>query len=188
MKTSLHAIALAALLAATAAAQAQQPLYRSVEPNGQVTYSDRLPGGAAVRQANVGEKVSPAGGGAQLPYELAQARQKFPVTLYSGNDCHVCVSARGLLVRRGVPYIERTVSTEADLKAMREMFGDTSIPVLTVGRQHIRGIEEGEWNRNLDAAGYPKTSMLPSTWRNAAPTPLTTPAPEPETENETENI
>ncbi|MEI7553371.1 MAG: NrdH-redoxin, partial [Verrucomicrobiota bacterium] len=29
-----------------------------------------------------------------------------------------------------------------------------------------------EWTQYLDAAGYPKTSLLPPTYKNVAPTPL----------------
>ena len=40
-----------------------------------------------------------------------------------------------------------------------------------VGGQKVKGYNDGEWNRYLDAAGYPATSILPSSYKNPAPSP-----------------
>ncbi|MBQ6657190.1 MAG: glutaredoxin family protein [Ottowia sp.] len=130
-----------------------------------LTIALALGAGAAYAQNNV-----------QLPYELNQARQKYPVTIYTGKDCSLCVSARGLLTRRGVPFTEKTVTTKEDLQELQKRFNEGGIPIVTIGGQTIRGFEEGEWNSYLDAAGYPKTSALPANWSNPAPEPLVAPA------------
>jgi hypothetical protein len=39
--------------------------------------------------------------------------------------------------------------------------GALEVPVLRVGRDTMRGFEEGRWNTSLDAAGYPQTAMIP---------------------------
>ena len=130
-----------------------------------LTLALALGAGAAHAQNNV-----------QLPYELNQARQKYPVTIYTGKDCSICVSARGLLTRRGVPFTEKTVTTQEDVKELQRLFNEGGVPIVTIGGQTIRGFEEGEWNSYLDAAGYPKASVLPTAWRNPTPTPLVTPA------------
>jgi hypothetical protein len=43
---------------------------------------------------------------------------------------------------------------------------------LTIGSQQIKGFSDSEWTQFLDAAGYPKTSVLPGNYRNAAASPL----------------
>jgi hypothetical protein len=53
------------------------------------------------------------------------------------------------------------------------------LPVLTIGSQQLKGYQSNDWQGYLDAAGYPKTSALPASYRNPASTPLTTPAPAP---------
>ena len=60
---------------------------------------------------------------------------------------------------------------------LQRLFNKGGVPIVTIGGQTIRGFEEGEWNSYLDAAGYPKASVLPSAWRNPAPTPLVEDAP-----------
>jgi glutaredoxin len=111
-------------------------------------------------------------GNPALPLELRNAASRFPVVIYTGVDCVPCVSARSLLTRRGVPFTEKTVSSEEDIKALQAMAGVARVPFATIGSQHVRGFSETEWTEYLDAAGYPKASQLPPSWRNPAPTPL----------------
>jgi hypothetical protein len=44
--------------------------------------------------------------------------------------------------------------------------------VLTIGAQRVKGFSDVEWGQDLDAAGYPKTSQLPATYRNPPASPL----------------
>lgn len=164
-------IALAAL-GASHGVQAQT-IYRIVGPDGKVTFSDKPPANAEQGKiAGTGVGASGGASGSGLPYELRQVVSKFPVTLYTSADCAPCGPARNLLTSRGVPFSERTISTNDDIASLQRIGGDTSLPLLTVGGQKIRGFSDSEWTQYLDAAGYPKTSMLPSGYRNAPATPL----------------
>lgn len=162
-------VAFAGLWGATAHAQ----VYRIVGPDGRVTYSDRPPADA---KAAAGQALPvPSGGStntASLPLDLRNATGRFPVVLYSGVDCAPCDNARNFLSRRGVPFSEKTVTSEDDIAALKRLAGAARLPFATIGGQHIRGFSEQEWAEYLDAAGYPKVSQLPPTYRNPAPTPL----------------
>ena len=180
MKTAhRHAalLSLAAILALLPALAPAQAIYRIVGPDGRVSFSDKPP--AASEKATA---LSPSGrssGGAnagELPFELREAMNRYPVTLYTGENCEPCNSARQLLVRRGVPYAERTVTSNDDIEALKRLGMEAMIPALTIGTQRLKGYSDGEWSNYLDAAGYPKTSVLPNTYRNAAPSPLAPPA------------
>jgi hypothetical protein len=46
------------------------------------------------------------------------------------------------------------------------------LPVVTIGGQRITGYSETEWSEYLNAAGYPRTSQLPGSYRQPAATPL----------------
>ena len=154
----------AAMLCCAALAHAQ--LYKSVGPDGRVTYSDAPP--ASARQVET-RPLPSAAPGAALPYELAQVAKAQPVTLYTSDKCAPCESARSFLAVRGVPYAEKTVSSNEDIAALRAAGGDAQLPLLTIGRSKEKGYEEGAWNAALDAAGYPQASQLPATWRNPPP-------------------
>jgi glutaredoxin len=163
----------AALLCATGA-QAQA-VYRIVGPDGKVTFSDKPPVNAEQgKVAATGVGAAAASGNSSLPYELRQVASKYPVTLYSSTPCAPCDRGRSLLTSRGVPFNERTVTTNEDQAALQRQMGDTSLPYLTVGGQRIKGFSDTEWTQYLDAAGYPKTSALPAGYKNAAATPLVT--------------
>jgi glutaredoxin len=149
-----------------------QTLYRHVGPDGRVTFSDVPPPAGTARPAAAGPVAGAASTGSALPYELQQVASRYPVTLYTGEGCAPCGSGRALLNARGIPFTERTVSTADDLAALQRLSGDGSLPFLTIGGQQIKGYSDLEWTQFLDAAGYPKTSALPSTYRRPAPAPL----------------
>ena len=163
----------AALLLCAAAAQAQ--VYRVVGPDGKVTYSDAPPAAnarATAPAAAEGGANSNTAAGAGLPYQLNQATQRFPVTLYTSSSCAPCNSARALLTGRGVPFTEKTVESTADVAALQRLAGTNNVPVVTVGGQRLSGFSDTEWSQYLDAAGYPKASQLPSGYRRPAASPL----------------
>ena len=185
----LIATGLVGFLGATALvgtdASAQQ-VYRIVGPDGRVTYSDQPPTQAAApgKAAPTTTTNRGAGGGADttgLPFELRQTASRYPVTLYTGPNCEPCASGRAMLSSRGIPFSEKTIATTPDLEAFKRQYDTTSLPFLTVGGQQIKGFSDGEWGNYLDAAGYPKTSILPPNYRPAPPTPLVAVQPAPAT-------
>jgi len=174
MHKPLLAPLLASLLMTLACASAQaQGVYRIVGPDGKVTFSDRPPADAPAQAARTtGAAPAPASGTATLPYELRQIATRFPVTIYTGNGCAPCTSLRNALVARGVPFTERTVTTSEDTVALQRLSGSASLPFGSIGGQQLVGFADAEWTQYLDAAGYPKQSQLPPSYRPPAATPL----------------
>lgn len=182
--TAIKSAAISAVLAMAAGTfpslSQAQPIYRIVGPDGKVTFSDQPP------PATSNAKVTAAGADsargiatAALPFELRKVAGQYPVTLYSSENCGPCASARSLLTTRGVPFTEKTVSTNDDAQALQRLSGDSSLPFLTIGSQQLKGFSDAEWTQFLDAAGYPKSSVLPASYRQAPATPLVTVAPAP---------
>ncbi|HSV53332.1 MAG TPA: glutaredoxin family protein, partial [Burkholderiaceae bacterium] len=163
-----------ALLALASIAAQAQPMYRIVGPDGKVTFSDRPPAEGAGGKSTATSAATRVGtdSGANLPFEVREVANRYPVTLYSAPNCSPCASARNLLVNRGVPFAERTVSTNEDAEALQRVSGDTSLPFATIGGQQLKGFSDVEWTQYLDAAGYAKTSQLPSNYRQPPATPL----------------
>ncbi len=168
------AMAMAATILLVDAANAQQ-VYRIVDPDGKVSFSDQPPSAASNAKTissagSTGKSSAPAGG--TLPYELRQIANKYPVTLYTGDNCSPCASARSLLTGRGIPFTEKTILTPEDSKALQRLSSDTSLPFATIGGQQLNGFSDAEWTQFLNAAGYPAASVLPANYRQAAATPL----------------
>jgi hypothetical protein len=78
-----------------------------------------------------------------------------------------------MLTQRGVPFSERTVSSDDDIAAYKRLNSENNFPLVTIAAQQLKGYEEGEWTKYLDAAGYPKSSVLPRNYKNAEATSLT---------------
>jgi glutaredoxin len=165
----------AAALVLTVSMVPSHALYKVVNPDGTVTYTDRPP------PAAIGKPTAPSAGTpaadaaatqAALPLELRQAMGRFPVTLYSSDDCAPCEAGRRVLQGRGIPFTERRVLNEDDAEALTRLSGGRSVPTLTIGSQALRGFSESDWQSYLDAAGYPRESRLPRSYRAPAATPL----------------
>jgi len=169
---ALLAVALTAALAGPALAQ-----YRWVDANGKVHYGDSPPRDAKDVRA-LGTRAAPAGSeaAASLPFEVRRAMERAPVVLYTAPDCQPCAPAAALLRERGVPYAERTITSPDDLQEFRRISGALRLPHVTVGSQAQNGFNAEIWTSLLDAAGYPKGSMLPRSYQWPAPQPLVPPA------------
>ncbi|MDQ0013044.1 glutaredoxin [Variovorax boronicumulans] len=165
-----HRLTGLALLLVAAGAMAQ-PIYRNVDKNGKVTFSDRAPAASTEPAAGPQGAATPANT-AGLPYELRQVAQRYPVTLYTSEDCAPCSQARTLLTTRGIPFEERTVKSNEEIEALQRLSSQSSLPLLTIGSQQLKGYGDAEWSQYLDAAGYPKSNSLPAGYRNAPARPL----------------
>lgn len=163
-------LALAVLIGTPVQAQG---VFRVVGPDGKVTFTDRPPSAPTGTGANASDPAAaPDASPTGLPYALRQAMSRFPVLLYTGTDCKACDAGRKLLNTQGVPYAEKTVTTQADADAFKAINGAQTVPYLTIGQQGVKGYNEGEWQRYLSAAGYPAKSALPAGYKNPAPVPL----------------
>lgn len=159
------------LFAVIAGAQAES-LFRWVDRDGKVHYGDK-PAADAIGAEQKKFGAHSASGDDELSYGVRKAKQDFPVTLYVAANCgDICVQARALLNKRGVPFAEKNLSTKEDLDAYKKLTGGDSIPALSVGKTVLNGLEAGQWNSELDIAGYPRTAPFGS---RPVPTPLVKP-------------
>jgi glutaredoxin len=145
------------VLALMLAGNAQAELYRSIDKDGKVHYSDvPLQGSDDVAAVKVDKAPVPE---EILPYEVQRAKQNFPVTLYTFPDCgSACKIARDFLTKRGIPFAEKSLVTNEDINAFRKDSGDSQIPAISIGKNWLKGFLEERWSKELDIAGYPKTS------------------------------
>lgn len=166
-----HWYALALCLAVTAVGA--QTTYRWIDKDGKVHYSGLPPAPSEAtkveqrRSSLLGTDADPA-----ASYTLRQAMADYPVTVYTQAECgDPCKMGKDLLTRRGIPYTEKVIATEADLVPLRAVFGDDkpTVPVMQVGKRTIKGYQSSEWDNLLDAAGYPKAATAKPAAKPAAP-------------------
>lgn len=155
MKTLVPIVLALAMASSLQAAQ----LYRWVDADGKVHYTDKPP----PKEAKDIEKkrVRTAADAIPMPYALQQAAKTFPVTVYNADCGAPCDQASMLLEKRGIPHIARNArdpEVQADLKKVTGS-QDVDVPVLQVGRNVVKGWEASQWNNALDAAGYPKSAV-----------------------------
>jgi glutaredoxin len=174
MKTStLIAALFAAALLVPPGAAAQTEVYRWVDKDGKVHFTDTPP---AEDATSVTAKRMGGGGeeNIQLPFATREAMRRNPVTYYTSPDCaDECSSGRSYLTARGIPFAERNATNKADADVVQSLVGALVVPILTIGGKPYKGFNEETWNEAFDNAGYPRT-RLP----NQA-NPLQTPPPAP---------
>src|SRR5437879_1744375 len=170
---SLASAALLILLASTASSAQVQQVYRYVDTEGRVVYSDKPP------PPNAKDAQAKRIGGnsietSELSYATQQAQERFPVTLYSFACGVVCDTAQALLNKRGVPHTVIDVSQGDGAEKLKRLTGGLDAPALQVGDQHALGFNESKWQTLLSDAGYPKTPAPRTTpvGRGPAPPPL----------------
>jgi glutaredoxin len=151
---------IALFLLALAGTVLAQSTYRWVDKEGKVHYTDHPP--AAGEAAKVEQKRSVLLGVDQtMSYTLRQAMADYPVTLYTQKDCPPCVDGRNHLNKRGVPFTEKNVGSDAEIASLKSAVGgeQPGLPVLQVGRKASKqGYLASEWDVLLDSAGYPKAA------------------------------
>ena len=174
-------VAVAVLSAMSAA---QQQVYRYLDKDGRVIYTDRAPppDGKEVQAKRLSPNYIENN---EVPIATVQAAQRFPVTLYTFACGAVCQSAEALLNRRGVPFTTVNVEDQKGAEMLMKLTGAQQAPVLQVGDKLIaKGFNEARWTAMLDDAGYPKSPptrrVTAKAAEPAAPAAPAAPAPSPE--------
>lgn len=168
--SGLRLLALAcSLLASFCCLSPAWALYKVVGPDGKITYTDRPPSDqpAQALKSN-GAKSS----NDNLPFELQRVAVKYPVTLYTSPNCGACDTGRQFLKTRGVPFQEKTIVTNEDIRAFSKLEGTDQLPVVRIGQKQIIGFSQTEWASYVDAAGYPAKSLLPLNYKWPAANPM----------------
>ena len=149
-------LALLTLFAAMAASAQTQQVYRYVDPDGRVVYSDKPPPPNArdPQSKRVGQNTIET---SELSYSEAMAQERFPVTLYTFGCGTVCDTASALLNKRGVPFTTVDVGQSDGADKLKRLTGGLDAPALQVGDQYSTGFNESRWQNLLNDAGYPKT-------------------------------
>ena len=177
-----RALKIGSLLLAICATAAHAQLYKWTGPDGKVNYSDSPPPASASKVETKSLTIGDVSAG-DFPFEVMEAMKNNPVTLYTTRNCIPCDDGRKHLKDRGIPFNEKTVTSNEDIAQLRKIGGDTNLPMLVVGRLREHGYEPNAWNSALTSGGYPETSRLPRSYRQP---PAESVAPRPVVETKTD--
>ena len=134
-----------------------EALYRSIDGNGNVHYSD-VPLENAADVEKIKGLAEPASEDS-LPFEMRRASSKFPITLYVADGCGSgCNLGREYLKKRGIPYAEKKLVTPEEIEVFKKNSGSNQVPVMHIGNDWLTGYLETSWSQALDTAGYPKNA------------------------------
>lgn len=153
-----------ALLLCAGGASAQ--MYKWVDAKGVTHFGDRPPPASKTKPREVKARADADDNSAPLPYAVAEAARNSPVTLYTMTGCDSCDQGRQLLRQRGVPFVEKTVSSNEDLAKLKEVNNDASLPLLVVGQRKVVGFQAAGWGEALNDAAYPANAVLPAGYKN----------------------
>src|SRR5437773_5118002 len=175
-KRSAGALALLILIASGLAVAQTQQVYRYVDAEGRVVYSDKPPP-ANAKDAQAKRIGANSIETSDLSYATQQAQERVPVTLYTFGCGVVCDTAQALLNKRGVPHTVIDVSQGEGAEKLKRATGGLDAPTLQVGEQQALGFNESKWQNLLSDAGYPKTPAPRNTPVGRAPPASSEPSP-----------
>jgi glutaredoxin-like YruB-family protein len=136
---------LAVLLIGTSSVQAQT-VYKWVDDQGQVHYSEYPParGDAAALDLHVTSYEGPA-----AVEDLATAATSRSVTLYTTSWCGICKRAKAHLERKGVPYRALDIEQDRSARDQFKRLGGRGVPLIVVGNRSMHGFDAQRLDRML---------------------------------------
>jgi glutaredoxin len=140
-----------ALSATLLAGSASAGIYRWVDAEGRIVYSDSPPRQGNTKPVKLETNVvAPAA----PPEPKTAAVQGERVKLYTTTWCGYCKKARAYLRSRNIPFDDIDVeTTDRGRREYREI-GGNGVPVIFVGERRMDGYDQGGLQDMLKAAGW----------------------------------
>lgn len=130
-------------------------LYRWVDQNGRVHYSDQPPPPSVKKVQRIGAQGNVVEADKES-FEMKRARENSPVTLYVTGCGLPCNQARDFLTQRHIPFQAKDPErVPEDAIELKKLIGALEVPAIKVGASHQKGFDAQAWEKLLQAAGYP---------------------------------
>ncbi len=132
-------------------------IYSWKDRDGNVHFGDRPPVEVSSTQLDVKVNTVSApdnvkNSAREYASDLARRQPDIPprkkkVVMYSAAWCGVCKRARKYFKQHRVPFREYDIDTSKSGRKAYEKYGVSSVPVIAVGRQHMRGFSPESFER-----------------------------------------
>jgi len=122
------------LLALCVSPSADAEIYKWVDENGGVHFSDAKPAGKQARELRI--KSTPAPTSASTGTTAGRQQR---VTLYGTQWCGSCAKARRHFETNGIPYDDYDIDRSADARRRYDQLGGHGVPLILVGDEQLTG-------------------------------------------------
>lgn len=145
------------MLLATLVTAALADMYKWVDENGKVHYTDSPPPGKKAKKLDL--KINTFSAPPEVstvtnpPARTAAAGGTARVRMFTTTWCGYCKKARAYLQARGIPFEDIDVEASASGAAEYRALGGRGVPVILVGDQRMDGYSEGKMAGMLKQAG-----------------------------------
>jgi glutaredoxin len=129
-----------------------QQIYRWVDADGRVQYTDKPPAG--VKANPVPSRINSYSGTPVVSGTASAGATRPEIKMYATDWCGYCRKAREYFARQGIRYTELDVDKSAAARAEYQRMGARGVPVILVGTQRMNGYSEERLAAMLKAAGY----------------------------------
>lgn len=129
------------LLLVLSIAPVQAQIYRWVDENGQVHFSDTDPGNAQTytpQQANVAD---PYAGNGEPP----------SIRIFTAEWCGVCKKAKQYMRAKDIAFVEYDIEKDPHGRNEYRMLGGRGVPLITIGDQIMHGFSPGRFEKLLNS-------------------------------------
>lgn len=140
------------LLAVLVSSGAGAAVYRWVDADGRIYYSDSPPKQSSAKSVKLpSNNVAPV---TPVPKAKPAVTSGEKVRLYTTTWCGYCKRARAHLASRNIPFEDIDIeTTDRGQREYREM-GGNGVPVIFVGSRRMDGYDQGELEGMLRAGGW----------------------------------
>lgn len=130
------------------AADLPAEIYKWVDEQGQVHYSDQKPDDRPVTEVteDPGSYQGIGYGTVEIGAPEAAPRKE-RVVMLSASWCGTCKKARTYFRRNGIPFREYDIETSRTGKRLYEQLGANGVPVILVGKKRMNGFSEAGFER-----------------------------------------
>ena len=138
---------------------AASTLYKWIDSEGNIIYSDEPPSGNVEFEEQIFEDEAAEGTASQsksVELLIEEAALKNPVSLYTVPECDTCDLIRLYLTRNRIPFAEKNVENNISMQQeLKQKSGSISVPTLSIGDAVMDGYSRTAIRVELVNHGFP---------------------------------
>lgn len=129
------------------AADLHAEIYKWVDEQGQVHYSDQKPEDRLVTEIPMETRSYQGISYGTVAIDTRKVAPKARVVMLSASWCGTCKKAKQYFRRNGIPFREYDIEKSSRGKQLYEQLGATGVPVILIGKKRMNGFSEAGFER-----------------------------------------